>query len=102
MRRRLFLVLISVGLFMAGLGLACFPALADLRVLTITLKGGQRVTTTVDVPPNTPLDQIKLPEITAPIVGIQETTPKNEPSSTTGPTGPQSGPQSGDQPSGQG
>jgi hypothetical protein len=72
MRRKLFLSLIAVGLFVAGFGLATFPALADLRVITITLKGGQKVTTTVDVPPNTPLDQIKLPEITAPIAGIEE------------------------------
>jgi hypothetical protein len=63
---------IAVGLFVAGFGAATFPAIADLRVITITLKGGQKVTTTVDVPPGTPLDQIQLPEVSAPIEGIEE------------------------------
>jgi hypothetical protein len=75
---------LTVGLFVAGFGLATFPAIADLRVITITLKGGQKVTTTVDVPPGTPLDQIQLPEVSAPITGIEEAKPKG----TTGATGP--------------
>ncbi len=80
-----------MGLFVAGFCLAAFPALAELRVITVTLKGGQKVTTTVDVPPGTPLDQIQLPEITAPIVGMTEQTPKadkNGATGTTGATGP--------------
>ena len=92
MRRRLFFVLTTVGLFVAGFGLATFPALADLRVITITLKGGQRVTTTVDAPPDTPLEQIQLPEISAPIVGREEQKPKADTKGgSTGPTGPDSG-----------
>jgi hypothetical protein len=75
-RRKLFLGLLTVGLFVAGFGVATFPAIADLRVITITLKGGQKVTTTVDVPPGTPLDQIQLPEVSAPITGVEEATPK--------------------------
>jgi hypothetical protein len=75
-RRKLFLGLMTVGLFVAGFGVATFPAIADLRVITITLKGGQKVTTTVDVPPGTPLDQIQLPEVSAPITGIEEAPPK--------------------------
>jgi transglycosylase-like protein with SLT domain len=84
-RRKLFLGLTAVGVFVAGFGAAAFPAIAELRVITVTLVGGQRITTTVDVPPNTPVNQIKLPEITAPIAGIEEQggtapapTPKNE------------------------
>jgi hypothetical protein len=63
-------------MLIAGFAAASFPAVAQLRVITIKLKGGQRITTTVDVPPNTPLDQIQLPEITAPIEGIEEAAPK--------------------------
>jgi hypothetical protein len=76
MRRKLFIGLFTTGLLVAGFAAACFPAIADLRVITIKLKGGQKITTTVDVPPNTPLDQIQLPEITAPIEGIEEAAPK--------------------------
>jgi hypothetical protein len=65
-----------VVLLAAGFSAASFPAIAQLRVITIKLKGGQRITTTVDVPPNTPLDQIQLPEITAPIEGVEEAAPK--------------------------
>jgi hypothetical protein len=72
MRRKLILGLIVAGLFMAGFGAATFPALAELRVITITLQGGQEITTTVDVPSGTPVDQIKLPEITAPVTGVRE------------------------------
>lgn len=63
------------GLLVAGFAAASFPAIAELRVITIKLKGGQKITTTVDVPPNTPLDQIELPEITAPIEGVEEAAP---------------------------
>jgi hypothetical protein len=74
-RRKLFLGFLTFGLFVAGFGAATFPAIAELRVITITLKGGQKVTTTVDVPPNTPLEQIQLPEVSAPITGVEEATP---------------------------
>jgi hypothetical protein len=80
MRRRLLFALLTVGLFAVGFAAASFPAVAQLRVITIKLKGGQRITTTVDVPPNTPVDQIQLPDITAPVEGIQEAAP--EPPST--------------------
>ena len=78
MRRKLFIGCSRQALFVAGFGLATFPAIAELRVITITLVGGQKITTTVDVPPGTPLDQIKLPEISAPIAGIEERTPTVE------------------------
>jgi hypothetical protein len=76
MRRKLFFCLLTAALFVAGFGAASFPAIAQLRVITIKLVGGQRITTTVDVPSNTPLDQIQLPEITAPIEGIEEGAPE--------------------------
>jgi SLT domain-containing protein len=89
MRPKLFMGLITAALFVAGFGLATFPAIAELRVITVTLNGGQKVTTTVDVPPGTPLDQIQLPEISAPISGIEEAKPKTKSNGqgATGPTG---------------
>ena len=55
---------------MAGFAVARWPAAAELRTITITLVGGQQIVTTVDVPPGTTADQIKLPEVSAPITGI--------------------------------
>jgi hypothetical protein len=56
----------------AGFALAVLPASAELRTLTVTLLGGTQITVTVDVPPGTPLDQITIPNIQTPIVGISE------------------------------
>ena len=70
MRRKLPFAALTFALFLAGFGVASFPALAELRTITITLVGGQEVVTTVDVPPGTPPDQIQLPEISAPIKSI--------------------------------
>src|SRR6202022_3721450 len=50
--------------------------------LTVTLLGGQTIQVTVDVPPGTPLSQIHLPNISAPIVGISEDTPPAPPTTT--------------------
>src|SRR5438876_1040023 len=90
MRRKPLFVLLAVGLFVAGFGLATFPAIAQLRIITVTLAGGQQVTTTVDAPPDLPADQIQLPEITAPIQSVSEGAPAapkpkpKQPSTTTG------------------
>ena len=59
-------------LFVAGFSVASFPALAELRTITITLVGGQEIVTTVDVPPGTPPDAIQLPEISAPIKKVED------------------------------
>src|ERR1051325_12230224 len=88
MRRKLFLSGVTLALFMAGFAVATWPAVAELRTITVTLVGGQEIVTTVDVPPGTPADQIKLPEITAPIAGINDGTKKRAPSSSNGATGP--------------
>ena len=45
------------------------------RTLLVTLVGGAQVTVTVDVPPGTPTDQIPIPGVSAPIVGVQDITP---------------------------
>ena len=54
MRRKLLFAALTIALFLAGFGVASFPALAELRTITITLVGGQEIVTTVDVPPGTP------------------------------------------------
>src|SRR4051794_32441802 len=72
MRRKLTFAALTIALFLAGFAVASFPALAELRTITITLVGGQQIVTTVDVPPGTRADQIKLPEVSAPIQSIQE------------------------------
>jgi SLT domain-containing protein len=86
MRRKIFLSGLTLALFVAGFAVATWPAVAELRTITVTLVGGQEIVTTVDVPPGTPADQIKLPEISAPIAGIHEGT-KHSSSNSNGTTG---------------
>jgi murein DD-endopeptidase MepM/ murein hydrolase activator NlpD len=74
--RRLLMVVVSVGVALAALGPATMPASAEQRTLLVTLLGGSQVTVTVDVPPGTPVDQIKIPGITTPIVAVQDITPQ--------------------------
>ena len=66
------------------------PAAAEQRKLTLTLLNGQQVTVTLDVPPGTPLDQIRLPSLASPIVAISDdgnTGSPGAPPVTVGPTG---------------
>ena len=87
MKRKILFSLLTVTLFVAGFSLASFPALAELRTITITLVGGQEVVTTVDVPPGTPPDQIQLPELSAPIKKVEDggpPAPKKEPAPDNG------------------
>jgi SLT domain-containing protein len=88
MRRKILLSGLTLALFLAGFAVATWPAVAELRTITVTLVGGQEIVTTVDVPPGTPADQIKLPEITAPIAGIHDGTRKRSSSGSNGATGP--------------
>src|SRR3954447_3419102 len=88
MRRKIFLSGLTLALFVAGFAVATWPAVAELRTITVTLVGGQQIVTTVDVPPGTPANQIKLPEISAPIAGINDGSKKPSPSNGNGATGP--------------
>jgi hypothetical protein len=72
MTRKILFGVLTVTLFVAGFSLAAFPALAELRTITITLVGGQEVVTTVDVPPGTPPEAIQLPELSAPIQKVED------------------------------
>jgi hypothetical protein len=75
-KRKLLIGLATAGLLLAGFGAATMPASAEQRTLLVTLLGGSQVTVTVDVPPGTPTDQIKIPGVTAPIVAVQDITPQ--------------------------
>src|SRR4051812_19881289 len=69
-RRKLLIGLLSAGALTAGFGAAVFPASAQLRTITVTLAGGQVVTMQVDVPPDTPVDQIPIPSVSAPTPSV--------------------------------
>jgi murein DD-endopeptidase MepM/ murein hydrolase activator NlpD len=75
-KRKLLIVLATAGVALAVLGPATMSASAEQRTLLVTLLGGQQMTVTVDVPPGTPLDQIKIPGVTTPIVSVQDVTPQ--------------------------
>jgi hypothetical protein len=83
-----------VGLLSAGFGAAVYPASADQRTFAVTLVTGQVMTVTLDVPPGTPLDQVHVPGVSVPIVGITEIgappapTTSAPPAATTGATPP--------------
>jgi hypothetical protein len=74
-KRKLLSGMAAAGVFSAGFGAAVYPASAELRTLTVTLLGGTTVQVQVDVPPGTPLDQIKLPGISLPVIGISDSGP---------------------------
>src|SRR6266487_4127535 len=82
-KRKLLIGLATAGLFLAGFSAATMPASAEQRTLLVTLLGGAQVTVTVDVPPGTPVDQIKIPGVTTPIVAVQDITPQQQPAPTT-------------------
>jgi hypothetical protein len=77
--------------FGAGLGASALPgsAGADPRTLVVTLATGQTITVTVDVPPGTPIDQIKIPGVSTPIVGVSEVPQTPPPTDTSPAPGPQ-------------
>ena len=62
-------------LLLAASAVAAAPASAEQRTITVTLFGGEVITLTVDVPPGTPLDQLTLPPIDTPILGVQVSGP---------------------------
>ncbi len=75
-KRRLLMALVVSGGMAAGFGTAALPADASVRTFEVTLLGKIKKTVTVDVGLDTPLDQIKLPNLgPLPILSIRETTP---------------------------
>jgi hypothetical protein len=83
-RRKLLTALAATGVFITGFGAAVLPASADPRTFVVTLLGGKTITVTLDVPPGTPADQVTIPNVSTPIIGITEVTP--EPTATPGVT----------------
>src|SRR3954447_11487834 len=79
-KRKLAFGLLATALVGAGVGASVIPASADQRTLVVTLATGQTVTVTVDVPPGTPVDQIHIPGISTPIVGVSEVSQPSPPS----------------------
>src|SRR3954464_10368632 len=78
-KRKLAFGLLATALVGAGVGASVIPASADQRTLVVTLATGQTVTVTVDVPPGTPVDQIHIPGISTPIVGVSEVSQPSPP-----------------------
>jgi murein DD-endopeptidase MepM/ murein hydrolase activator NlpD len=54
------------------LTLVAVPAIAQTRQLLVTLLGGKHVTLTVDAAPGTPVGNIPLPELGAPVIAVSE------------------------------
>src|SRR3954464_3759132 len=71
-KRKLIIGLIACAVMMVGIGASVMPASAEQRTLLVTLVTGQTLTVTVDVPPGTPIAQIKIPGITTPIASVSE------------------------------
>src|SRR3954468_18119011 len=71
-KRKLIIGLIACAVVTLGIGASVMPAAAEQRTLLVTLVTGQTLTVTVDVPPGTPIDQIKIPGITTPIASVSE------------------------------
>jgi murein DD-endopeptidase MepM/ murein hydrolase activator NlpD len=71
-KRRLLTGLIATAICGSGVGFMVHPAQAEQRTLLVTLLGGQTITVTVDVPPGTPVDQIQIPGVSTPIIGVSE------------------------------
>src|SRR5919112_4457684 len=80
-KRRLLTAMAVSGGIAAGVGTFALPASAAVRTFEITLVGKIKKTVTVDVGLDTPLDQIRLPNLGLPILSIRETTPAQAPPS---------------------
>ena len=96
--RKLLVGLSAAGAVAAGFG-ATVQAGAEARTLNVTLAGGKVVVVHVDVPPGTPVEQIPLPDLGAPVVLVRDastpadgagttTTGAAAPATTTGPVPP--------------
>ena len=71
--------LVGAVVFLAGFGAAVLPASAEQRTFIVTLLGGKTMTVTLDVAPGTPADQITVPGVSTPIIGVTEITPAPTP-----------------------
>src|SRR3954454_2238701 len=85
--RRPLAVALAASAFYAGVFVTA--AHAEMHYVRVTLVTGQQLTITVEIPPGTPVDQIQIPGLPAPVssivdLGSTETTPT--PTATQAPT----------------
>src|SRR3954468_9547331 len=77
-RRKLLIALITAGLY----ALLTAVASAELHRVEVTLVTGQVMTVTVDVPPGTPVSQIQIPDLPAPVQSVTDLGPVETPTPT--------------------
>src|SRR5262245_413663 len=70
-RRKLLIALVTAGLY----ALLTSVAAAEMHRVQVTLVTGQVLTLTVDVPPGTPVSQIQIPGLPAPVASITDLGP---------------------------
>jgi len=68
MKRRKGIIALIVAT--AGLAAAAIPAAAELHSVTVILVTGERIQTTVDVPPGTPVSSVRIPGISGTIKSV--------------------------------
>ena len=78
-RRKLITVLVAATI---GFGVGALPAAAELHSVTVVLVGGQRITTTVDVPPGASVRDVQIPGIVGTVTEIIDNGPIASPAPT--------------------
>src|SRR3954467_11501189 len=68
--RRPFAIALAASAFYAGIFVT--NAEAEMHYVRVTLVTGQQLTITVDIPPGTPVDQLQIPGLPAPVSSIGE------------------------------
>ncbi len=87
MNRRKLTALALTSVVATFVGLTAAPAYAAQRTFVVTMVGGAQVTLTLDIPVETPADEVAFPGLDLPMVSVQEVTaPTGTP--TTSPTTP--------------
>src|SRR4051794_35645706 len=66
--RRPFAIALAASAFYAGIFVT--NAKAEMHYVRVTLAPGQQLTITVDIPPGTPVDQLQIPGLPAPVASI--------------------------------
>src|SRR5690349_4597520 len=66
--RRPIAIALTASAFYAGIFVT--SAHAEMHYVRVTLENGQQLTITVDIPPGTPVDQLQIPGLPAPIASI--------------------------------
>jgi hypothetical protein len=74
-RRKLLISVLAVAALSGGYAVWAMPASAERHTIVVTLAGGGKVVLNIDVPPGTPLSQIRIPNLGLPIVSVEDITP---------------------------